>query len=141
MFDTADRERPWDQPWTSRRDCASHRGPLLGCLAGACVCCAAVTVSLIGLIVAYRFMHSLAGTTTLSFGFFAMFPLLPSFVGLVLGIVTVVLARRDLKLMQAGLKDARGREQTERALWRLAFAGAVINLVSFLGLLTAVVLS
>jgi hypothetical protein len=55
----------------------------------------------------------------------------PCFVGLILSLTALLLARRDLGLMRTGLMDSQGRKATERAHWS-AVVGLVINLLCLL---------
>jgi hypothetical protein len=79
--------RPWEEPGRWRRDGLPHRGRLLGILAEV----AAVSAV------------------------FGMALRVPAPLGLVLGAVVWLSARRDLRLMDAGVMDQAGREATERA--------------------------
>jgi hypothetical protein len=97
-----DNERPWELLNQPRRDCEPHRGGVLVFLAN----------------------------LSLTYGALSLFTLLPSFIGLPLGIVTGVLARKDLSLMAKGLMDPAGRDQAEMARIRSAYA-IVLCLISW----------
>src|SRR4051794_4773582 len=94
----ADRDdpRPWEQSGGFRRDCAPHRGRLLGVLSTAAAVCA-----VLGCIV--RFTAPLA---------------------VVLGVGVWAVARHDLREMAAGRMDPAGEGQTataqEAGIWCLA---------------------
>jgi hypothetical protein len=95
--------QPWQLAGESRRDCEPHRAQFLSALA---------YISLL-----------LGGLSFLC--------LLPGFLGLVLGLMTGMMARRDLDLIVTGDMDQRGYAQTDRA-WGNARAAMKL---SFLGLL------
>jgi hypothetical protein len=100
-------ERPWEEPGAVRRDCAPHRGTFLAVL----------------------------GAVSLACGFFSCCLVVPGLVGLPLGLATLVMGRRDLGLMEAGLMDPEGRKRTEEALTN-AGVGIVLSLAgTFFGCL------
>jgi hypothetical protein len=80
-----DAGRPWERPGAVRRDCAPHRGNLLGAL----------------------------GNVSLALGILAAVFVVPLAAGLPLGVLTASLAERDLTRMASGAMDPAGREETE----------------------------
>jgi hypothetical protein len=99
-------DRPWEQPGAFRLDCEPHRGGLLSAL----------------------------GQASLLLGVLALFCLVPSVLGLAVGVPTWVLARRDLGQMEAGLMDPRGWRKTQAGLER-AKAGVVLCVTVIAGVL------
>lgn len=95
-------DRPWERPGAVRRDCEPHRSSLLLFLA---------ILSLIG------------GSLAICCG-------VTGIVGILLGVPTWVMARRDLRMMKAGVMDPAGTDRTNRAL-DYARVGTLIG-VSFL---------
>jgi hypothetical protein len=93
-------DRPWERPGAFRLDCEPHRGGLLCWL----------------------------GLGSYLLGFLSLFLLLPSLGGLPLGVAVWRTARRDLARMGAGLMDARGQADTEKAKSH-ATIGVELNLV------------
>jgi hypothetical protein len=91
--------RPWEQPGQVRQDALPHRAGLLGTLATASWLCGVSSICL----------------------------LFPALVGLPLGVVTWLLARRELQDIEAGLVDPRGRERTAEAK-RWAIGGTLLCL-------------
>ena len=81
-------ERPWERPGAVRRDCEPHRGTLLMFLG-----VMGVLVSGLGIVV---------------FGL--------AVIGMLLGMMTYRLARRDLAKVRAGLMDPAGRRPVVQAL-------------------------
>jgi hypothetical protein len=71
------------------------------------------------------------------YGYLA-FLVVPGLVALLVGVVVAVLARRDLRLMRAGLMEPTGWEPTAAALRRSNLA-AMIPLGLWLGLMAAMV--
>jgi hypothetical protein len=100
-------ERPWERPWSIRRDCEPHRGCLLAALGEAGLCCGLLSLSVC--------------------------LLAPSLVGLPLSLSAWLLARRDWGQMRAGLTDPRGRQHVEAALHD-AWLGLLLNLACFVAL-------
>jgi len=103
--DEADDYKPWEEPGEFRRDCVSHRGPLLARLVWfSYMCC----------IAAFCFA-------------------VPAVVGILLAVTVIIMAGRDLREMGAGRLDPRGEGQTEDALHgavgSLLFNGLVAALV------------
>jgi hypothetical protein len=96
--DDAD-ERPWEEPGRWRRDGLPHRARQLGRLAEA-----ALLVSLLSL-----------------------FLCVPAPVGLLLGVTAWAMARRDVRLMDAGLMDPGGRAKAKEA-GRVALVGILNSL-------------
>jgi hypothetical protein len=96
-------ERPWEKAGQLRRDALPHRGPLLDVLGTASVLCAILAAG----------------------------PVIPGLLGLPLGVAALLLARRDLSKMRAGLVDRTGQARTEEAL-RWARWGVLLNLVVLL---------
>jgi hypothetical protein len=93
-------ERPWERPGQVRRDALPHRAGLLDTLATASLLCGVSSICLV----------------------------FPALVGLPLGVVTWLLARRELQDIEAGLVDPRGRERIADAKdW--AFKGTLLCLV------------
>jgi hypothetical protein len=99
--------RPWEQPGQWRRDGLPHRGRLLAVLGD---------VASLGAILGWIIV-------------------VPAPVGLVLGAVVWLLARRDLRLMASGLIDPAGRELT-RGAGRDGLVAACLSLIppAFCGL-------
>src|SRR5947207_6260815 len=93
-------ERPWERLGSVRRDCEPHRSGRLLFL-GRC--------------------SSVCGALSLCF-------LLPSIVGLPLGITVWVMARRDLTAMRMGVMDPQGRSQTKQGR-NHAIVGMALSLV------------
>jgi hypothetical protein len=93
-----DAARPWEQPGAVRRDAAPNRAELLAILGKASLGCGVLSV--------------LLGA--------------PALVGIPLGLITVILAKRDLLRMWEGTMDPRGRDQTELARRRGEY-GAVMS--------------
>jgi hypothetical protein len=93
-------ERPWEQPGCFRLDCEPHRGHLL----------------------------KVGGAVAIWCGLYAVIFLLPALVGLPLGVVTAVLAARDLEMMRAGRMDPAGWSPTRLALYDGA-GGAALSLL------------
>lgn len=83
-------ERPWEAPGVARRDCDPHRGGVL----------------------------LLLGSIRLVLGVLSLFTLLPSLIGLPLGLSVCIMAERDQKKMIAGFMDPTGEDQTEKAFSR-----------------------
>jgi len=110
----ADDLQPWEQPGAVRRDCEPHREHLLGVLGAGSLACGVLSLFLL--------------------------PLAP--IGLALGIVTELLADRDLLKMSRGRMDPRGRDGVRRAasrgLWGIAcslvglFCGPVVLILLLL---------
>jgi hypothetical protein len=92
--------RPWEEPGQWRRDGVPHRGRLLNGLAVAAAVCAVLGWGLC----------------------------LPAPVGFGLGVLVWLMARRDLRLMEAGLMDPAGRELTETAR-RVGISYACLGLI------------
>jgi hypothetical protein len=91
---------PWEEPGRWRRDGLPHRG---GLLAG---------------------LGELAAVSAIfGWGLCA-----PGLVGLGLGLLVWLLARRDLRLMALGVMDPEGRELTRRAA-EMGFVSAVFGLI------------
>ena len=86
---------PSEQSGAVRRDCESHRGPLLKAL----------------------------GAVTVVLGLLSFVLLVPGLFGLILYGVVVMLAQRDLAKMSAGLMDPAGVEETEAARNYAALGG------------------
>ena len=80
-------ERPWELPGAVRRDCAPHRGAILGVL----------------------------GTVALMCGILAVVLVVPGLVGLPLSFAVLRMSDRDLARMRRGLLDPAGRAETEKA--------------------------
>jgi hypothetical protein len=89
-----DLERPWEWLGLPRRDCEPHRGEVL----------------------------YLLGNLSLICGLLSLCTLVPSLIGLPLGLVVAFLARRDLDEMSTGRMDPGGRDHTEMARIRSAYA-------------------
>src|SRR5262249_15413264 len=86
-------DRPWEQPGAVRRDCAPHRAPL------------------------FRLLKTANGLAVVAILLCAPLTL----VTLGVGLTTWILARRDLRAMQAGRMDPAGKAATDRALKRAHF--------------------
>jgi hypothetical protein len=95
-----DEDPPWARPGAVRRDREPHRSALLLALGQASVVC---------------------GLTSLC----CLFPAVP---GLPLGLCVWVLARRDMRMMRAGLMDPDGEMQTMSAR-DASLVGLALNLV------------
>jgi hypothetical protein len=95
--------RPWEEPGAVRRDCAMHRGPLLGLLA----------------------------TLSVIVGCLAAGLLWPAIVSIPFALVVWAMARRDLALMDAGLMDPQGRKATQEAR-NTALGAALLPLLGVL---------
>lgn len=91
-------DRPWEQPGVLRRDCEPHRGRLLLVLSG----------------------------VSIPIGLLSLLLVLPAFLGLIIGVAALVLARHDLVEMRAGVRDSSGEAETRHALG-LAVAGNILN--------------
>jgi hypothetical protein len=117
----ADEPRPWERPGAVRRDVQPHRGPplrLLGSLA-------------LNYGVGALVLPCLAGVP---WGLLVFVPLWLG--GLGLAVAVLVVARRDLALMEAGKMDPEGRPATavarDRARWaaslwlQVLMAGAIV---------------
>jgi hypothetical protein len=89
-------DRPWEAPGAVRRDCEPHRGAALYAL----------------------------GLVALVLGFLSGCLLVTAPVALALGVVVRVLARRDMRSIQAGLTDPAGEPALRRA--SVLSAGAVL---------------
>jgi hypothetical protein len=96
-------ERPWERLGCARRDCEPHRGDLL----------------------------LLLGDVSMACGMLALGTVLPALVGLPLGIAVIVMAKKDLARMDAGLMDPDGREPATVASIRAAH-GARFSLLCWL---------
>jgi hypothetical protein len=124
---TPDDDRPWEQPWCSRRDCEPHRGGLLQFLGTASVWSAVFSQIVLAFLVvpapAYRPTDLLDGLLYFSLRF------VPSLLGLFAGVAAGWMAWWDWDLMRAGRMDAVGREPTEVALGYAAL-GVAASLVS-----------
>lgn len=94
-------ESTWAHAGGVRRDSEPHRARLLLVLANVS-CCSAVT---------------------------GLFLFVPALVGLPVGIVASLMARRDLALMDAGRMDPRGAGASAKA-WDRATVGTCFNLVA-----------
>jgi hypothetical protein len=96
-------DRPWERPGAARRDCEPHRGNWLLLLAG------------LGL------LFTLCSLCLAPF----------TLVSIPLGEVVLYMAQHDLRQMEAGLLDPRGRDVTERAKrWGLtAIVGSLVGLM------------
>jgi len=109
-------DRPWERPGAVRRDCAPHRGRLLGVLGGLALVCAALSTALLCLVPPPLGLE----------GF------VPSWLsGVALGGVVFALGRRDLQRMAAGRMDPEGEAATEGAR-NLAFVALVVGVWTFL---------
>jgi len=106
-----DDPRPWERPGEVRRDCEPHRGRLLLWLGIASWVCGLASLALV----------------------------VPALLGLALGLTTLVLARRDLAKMEAGLMDPAGAGLVRRASG-YAVVGTILSLVGLLTLACAAVL-
>jgi hypothetical protein len=96
-------DRPWELPGAVRRDCEPHRADLLLLLGyvGA-ACCAAGLATAVFACGIPPFATGVLLTCTVA--------------GIPCGLTGWLLARRDLRLMRAGLMDPAGMSGTERAL-------------------------
>jgi hypothetical protein len=94
---------PWHEPGMVRRDCEPHRGGFLCFWAEASAMIALVSSCVVVL----------------------------AFVGLPVGAAVWFSARRDLKLMDAGVMDPAGEKPTRMAL-DYAFMGTVFNLLALI---------
>jgi hypothetical protein len=83
-----------------RRDCEPHRGNLLAVLSKVTLWC-----GLLSFVLAF-----------------------PAILGIIVGVVTLAMARRDLARMEAGGLDPQGRDQAAAALWR-AEEGLALSLL------------
>src|SRR2546423_1520291 len=92
-------DRPREERGAVRRDCEPHRGAFL----------------------------DLLGLVTLVCGLCSYCLVVPGLGGLPLGVATLLMARRDLGLMKAGLMDPAGRTRTEGAA-TFAWIGIIFNL-------------
>jgi hypothetical protein len=92
---------PWDSRYHLRRDADPHRGQFL----------------------------KLLGTVSVLCGLVSVFLVIPSLLGLPVGLFAVLAARRDLGKMRAGLMDPRGSSVTADAA-NMAFCGVVANTVA-----------
>jgi hypothetical protein len=97
-----DDDRPWEQPGSTRRDCAPHRGDLL------------LLLGKIGI---------LCGFASLCLGF-------ASIPGLGIAVLVWAMARHDLILMRVGLMDRAGMMNTRDAL-ECGVAGALLSFAGF----------
>lgn len=106
---------PWEQPGAVRRDCEPHRGDFLAWLSIASSICG-------------------APPSCIYWPPLSLFAHAPSVIGLPLGILVFVLARRDLARMRCGLMDPAGQRSTNSA--RIAaLVGVVLNAIALVGLL------
>jgi len=96
--DTAEGDRPWEEPGNFRLDCEPHRGPLLMLLASA----------------------------SLGIGVLSFCLLVPGLVGLPLAVTVWLMAARDQKQMRAGRLDPRGLAQA-RIAYQYADAAVALN--------------
>jgi hypothetical protein len=104
MIGNAREDRPWERPGGVRRDCVSHRGPLLVVVSSAAL--------FLGLLSFAIFLVSLTvWPLPLRVALFAV----PWSAGQALAGTGYALARRDLALMAAGLMDPAGRPDTVHA--------------------------
>lgn len=95
--------QPWEIEGKSRRDCLTHRA---------------------GLLVPLASLSLLFGVLSCPFPFIGI-------LGGALGLVTWILARRDLDAMDAGNMDIQGRKETEKA-WSNGHAGMVVSIIGSL---------
>jgi hypothetical protein len=96
-----DDARSGEGPGEVRRDAEPHRGHVLVVL----------------------------GAVSLWCGLLSFLLVVPSLLGLPLGVAVFVMARRDLGKMRAGRMDCRGVQTTAHG-HNLGFAGVVINLIA-----------
>jgi hypothetical protein len=112
-------DRPWEQPGVVRRDAELHRGGLLSWLARAPVF-SGIFLPCVAVSIAEAYPPHSRDVACLTM------PCL-SGAGLLLSIVTLMMARDDLAKMQAGTMDPQGKAHTQEAKsW--AIGGLLINL-------------
>jgi hypothetical protein len=121
MIGNTREDRPWERPGAVRRDCVSHRGPLLRALSAAALLL--VLLSFAAAILSPLMARPL-GVLLLALLWSA---------GLGLAVTTYALARRDLALMAAGLMDPAGHPATLYARDLALGACVVVGIGWFIG--------